>query len=412
MSPQGRRSMVVQRGNERSRRHRPDYIVVLLSVLLMVLGLIVIYAISPGLVAGRTVSENYYISKQVIAIGLGIVAFIVTAAVPVDSWRRFVRPLVIAAGLAAVATQLFGEEINGAYRWITIGGVSFQAAELIKFALVVWLAGFLTDRISSGTLDKTETFKPLVTAVAIIGVVVAGLQSDLGSTGVMVMIIAAMCYVAGLPLKRVALFGGIVLLGTAFAIAASPYRRERVMTFINPEKDCQTIGYQACQAHIAIGSGGMFGKGLAHGGQAFGYLPEAANDSIFAILAEKFGFVGVTFVIIIFMGLFAKLKSIAERASDNFARLLVVGALAWLSTQTFINIGAMIGLLPLKGITLPFISYGGTSIVFVAAIAGIVFNISRYTTYGVSLTTEGRAYDNPAHRRGDRRAYYAPLSRR
>jgi cell division protein FtsW len=182
---------------------------------------------------------------------------------------------------------------------------------------------------------------------------------------------------------------------------------------MNPERDCSAAGYQACQALIAVGSGGLFGKGLAHSVQAYGYLPEAANDSIFAIYAEKFGFVGVAVLLSMFAALFSRLVKILERAPDTFSRLIVAGSLAWLSTQAIINIGAMIGLLPLKGITLPFISYGGTSIIFVVAITGLVFNISRHTTHNVNTADEGgRAYENPANRRGDRRAYYAPLGRR
>jgi cell division protein FtsW len=208
------------------------------------------------------------------------------------------------------------------------------------------------------------------------------------------------------------MFGGLVIIGTALAISTSGYRRDRLMTYLNPERDCISSGYQACQALIAVGSGGMFGRGLAQSGQAYGYLPEAANDSIFAILAEKFGFVGVAVLLSLFIALFTRFKNIMERTSDDFTRLVTTGVLAWLSTQAIINIGAMIGLLPLKGITLPFISYGGTSVVFVAAAVGLVFNISRYTSYGIVATSEGRSHDNPAYRRGDRRAYYAPLSRR
>jgi cell division protein FtsW len=197
-----------------------------------------------------------------------------------------------------------------------------------------------------------------------------------------------MWFVAGLPLKKVVLFVGAVALILTLAISSSGYRRDRVVTFINPERDCQTAGYQACQALIAVGTGGLFGKGVGHSVQAYGYLPEAQNDSIFAVLAEKFGFVGVTAILCVFWAFFTRLKNIIERAPDNFSRLVVVGVLAWLSTQAIINIGAMIGLLPLKGITLPFISYGGTSIIFTTAAVGLVFNISRYTTFGVNSHSE------------------------
>jgi cell division protein FtsW len=411
--PRERRGSAFDR-SARPRKHRPDYTLILLSLTLLVIGLIVIYAISPGLVALQGVSENYYISKQIIAIMMGLAAFGITATVPIDRWKTLSKPLIVAAIVAAVAVQLFGEEVNGAYRWIQVGGISFQAAELIKFALVIWLAGFLTERIKKGEMNNHEkTFKPILVALAAIGVVVAFMQSDLGSAGVMVAIIAAMCFVAGLPLKKVLMFGGIIALGVSLLIAISPYRRDRVFTFMNPERDCQAAGYQACQALIAVGSGGLFGKGLAHSVQAYGYLPEAANDSIFAIFAEKFGFVGVAVLLSLLMAIFTRLVIILERAPDTFSRLIVAGALAWLSTQSIINIGAMIGLLPLKGITLPYISYGGTSIIFVVAVTGLIFNISRYTTYNINTVDEGeRAYENPANRRGDRRAYYAPFGRR
>ena len=378
------------------RRHKPDYWLLLLSIILFVIGLVVVYAISPGLSAQKQVSENYFVTKQIVAIGLGTLAFLVTANMPLQWWRKLERPLIITAVIASIAVRLVGEEVNGAYRWIQIGGLSFQAAELIKLTLLVWLAGFLTDRIRQNKISDYEaTQKPLLIVLLLLAVVVAKLQSDLGSTGVMVAIMGSMIFVAGLPLKKVAVIGLIVIAGAGLLIMSSSYRRDRFATFLNPTRDCQSTGYQACQALIAVGSGGIGGMGLAQGVQAYGYLPEAANDSIFAIYAEKFGFLGVSVLLGLFVAFFARLKSIIERAPDTYSRLLVVGVLAWLSTQALINIGAMIGLLPLKGITLPFISYGGTSLVFILAAVGIAFQVSRYTSYSVSITDE--AYENKAN---------------
>jgi cell division protein FtsW len=212
-------------------------------------------------------------------------------------------------------------------------------------------------------------------------VVIAGIQSDLGSTGVLVAMLASMAYVAGLPLKRIILIGGVILVGLILAISATPYRRDRLQSYLHPEANCEGSGYQACQAFIAVGSGGLIGLGLGSSVQAYGYLPEAANDSIFAIYAEKFGFVGSIILLAVLLGFFSRLKTIAERSSDDFTRLVVVGVLAWLSVQAVINVGAMIGLLPLKGITLPFISYGGTSVVFTAAAVGLAFQASQYTSF-------------------------------
>lgn len=402
-----------------SRKHRPDYMLVVLSALLLVVGLIVVYAISPGLSVQKNVGENYFITKQLTAIGLGIVAFTAVALVPFYRWKHLQRPLLIAAVVAtiiALVTPLSPE--YPAHRWIRFGGLSLQSVEVVKIALIVGLAAFLEERMKRGEVSDTKkTLKPLMIVLGVIGVVVAVLQRDFGSTAVILAMTAAMAFVAGLPLMRVAQVGGIVVIAFALLVLPFSYRRERIATFMNPESDCQNAGYQACQALIAVGSGGLFGIGLQNSGQAFGYLPEAANDSIFAIVSEKFGFVGATFLICLFALLFTRIKNILERAPDGFSRLMVVGVLAWFSTQAFINIGAMIGLLPLKGITLPFISYGGTSIIFVMAAIGLVFNISRYTSYAVNRGESGTispgrdGNEDTADWRRNRRPYNTATSR-
>ena len=388
-----RRPAVLSRGGAGApRRHRPDYMLVLVSVLLLVVGLIVVYAISPGLSAQKNVSENYFVTKQLTAVGLGVVAFAIVAAVPLTKWRQLQRPLLVAAIVATLISLVLPVSAEyPAHRWIRFGGLSLQSVELVKLALVICLSAFLEERIRRGEISHTkQTLKPLMIILGVIGAVVAVAQRDLGSTGVILAMMAAMTFVAGLPLKRILQVGGVVVAGLLLLILPFAYRRDRITTFLNPERDCQTAGYQACQALIAVGSGGIFGKGLAHSGQAFGYLPEAANDSIFAIISEKFGFIGSTLLIVLFMVFFVRIKNIMERAPDDFSRLIVAGVLAWLSTQAVINIGAMVALLPLKGITLPFISYGGTSVIFVMAAVGLVFNVSRYTSYGVHAGTAQR----------------------
>lgn len=419
MRPQGsRRPLLSGGGDVTIRKHKPDYILILISVVLLVVGLIVVYAISPGLSAQRNVGENYFVTKQLTAIGLGLIAFLTVSTIPFSKWRHLQRPLLIAALVAtliALVTPVSQE--YPAHRWIRFVGLSFQSVEIVKMALIVCLAAFLEQRIRQGETNNTrKTLRPLVVVLGVIGVVVAVLQRDFGSTAVIVAMMAAMTFVAGLPLLKVAQVGAVVALALVLLIAPFGYRRERVATFMNPEKDCQASGYQACQALIAVGSGGLFGIGLQNSGQAFGYLPEAANDSIFAIVSEKFGFIGATILICLFGVFFTRIKNIMERAPDNFSRLMVAGVLAWLSTQAFINIGAMIGLLPLKGITLPFISYGGTSVVFVMASVGLIFNISRYTSYAVNRNAgearERGSRENSADWRRNRRSYNSAPSRR
>lgn len=364
------------------RRHKPDYWLLIWCATLLAIGLIVVYAISPALSAAQNVSNNYYIGKQLLAIGLSLIAFTITANVPLQWWKQAYKPLLVVAGIATVlALTLPVNPAYPAHRWVRLGSFSFQSVELVKFALMLWLAGFLGQRLREGSIQSYQlTLKPILIALGAVGVVIVGIQSDLGSTGVIVAMMGTMAFVAGLPMKRIALIAAVILVGLTLAISATPYRRERLQSYLNPEANCQDSGYQACQALIAVGSGGIVGLGLGSSVQAYGYLPEAANDSIFAIYAEKFGFIGSAVLLGVFIAFFTRLKMIAERLTDDFSRLLVIGVLAWLSVQTIINIGAMIGLLPLKGITLPFISYGGTSVVFAAAAVGLVFQASRYAS--------------------------------
>jgi cell division protein FtsW len=409
----GRRPLSTDHTNQ--RRHKPDYWLLIISVILLVIGLVVIYSISPGLSAQNNVGDNYFINRQLLATLLGVISFSVLASLPLNTWKHFQKPMIYAAAASAVAVRLFGERVNGAYRWIQLGGMSFQAAELIKFTLLIWLGAFLVQRIKEGSLgDFDKSLKPLGIALGIIGIVVGVVQSDFGSTVTMVGMMAAMAFVAGLPFRRILMAGGVVAIGMTLLILPSGYRRNRLMTFAHPESDCLNTGYQVCQALNAVGSGGLLGMGLGKSVYAYGYLPESANDSIFAIYAEKFGFIGTAALLGLFVALFSRLKRIIEHAPDDFSRLVVTGILAWLSTQALINIGAMIGLLPLKGITLPLISYGGTSLLFVTGALGLAFQISRYTTYSPSLTTEneGNRYENSSYRRRQRGAYNPASGRR
>jgi len=412
---QPRRRSVRQEQNGQ-RRHRPDYGLLLIALLLLVVGLVVVYSIGPGLAAQKNVSDNYFVGKQIIAILIGLVAFGIMAVTPHKYWLSMQKPIIAVAVIATLVALIMPISAEyPAHRWIRVGGLSLQSVELIKMAILICVSTFLAMQARKGELASDQkTIKPLLVVLALLGVVVAVLQKDLGSAVVLVAMIAAMGYVAGLPMQRVVLVGLLVVGVMALLILPFSYRRERVLNFLSPETNCQTSGYQACQALIAVGSGGLTGKGLGHGAQAFGYLPEAANDSIFAIMAEKFGFLGMAFVISLFMALFTRLIRILERAPDMTTRLIVAGVLAWLSAQTLINVGAMIGLLPLKGITLPFISYGGTSIIFVLAALGLVFHISRYTTFGVNLTDnqdERSQREDSTDWRRNRRPHYANTRR-
>jgi cell division protein FtsW len=385
---------------------------------LLAIGLITIFAISPGLTRSTDTSANYYVEKQLIAIVIGVIGFIIGAVLSIDIWKKYLSPLIIIALITSLAVRIIGIKVNGEFRWIQLGGVSFQPVELVKFVVLIWSASFFAKRIREGGIgDLNKTIKPLAYALILVGVVVAGIQSDLGSTLVIVMMIFLIGIIAGLPIKKVGSILLIMFIIGVVAISGSSYRKDRLLTFLHPTQNCQasSSGWQACQAIIAVGSGGIAGKGLARGVQVNGYLPESDNDTIFAAYAEQFGFIGTAILVSIFIALFKRIKDIIEKAPNNYTRFIATGVLAWLATQTLINVGAMVGLLPLKGITLPLMSYGGTSIVFVMLALGIVFNISHYTTANPVYNEEntgGVKNENHALRRGVRRTHNAYPSHR
>ncbi|HUB93464.1 MAG TPA: putative peptidoglycan glycosyltransferase FtsW [Verrucomicrobiae bacterium] len=401
------------------RRHRPDYWLVVLALILVTIGLTVVYAIGPALSATQGGgSGTYYVSRQLIAVALSIIAFIVCARIPLKVWQKWQMPLLIIGIIGTVIALI--TPVNLAYpahRWIRAGGLSLQSVEVLKFALLFWLATFFANRYKDGTLGDTKrTLYPLLALVCVVGVIIGGAQSDFGSTVVIIAMAAIMAFLTGMPVKRLMPFVGLLVLGAIILVAIAPYRLERLTTFMHPDANCLSTGYQECQALIAVGSGGIDGLGLGRSVQAYGYLPEAQDDSIFAIYAEKFGFVGSVLLLVLFVALFARLRTIMERAPDTFSRLIVAGILAWLSAQTIINVGAMIGLLPLKGITLPFISYGGTSVLFVGGALGLVFQISRYTTFNTrDVKRNGQKridHEDSSNRRRLGRAYHPDLGSR
>lgn len=390
------------------RRHRPDYGLVILASLLLVIGLIVMFSISPALAAlGGGVSDNYYVFRQFIAIIMGCLAFVFVAKLPLKTWERWQTPiLVIALILCVAAVAVAGGKPN---RWLQLGTLSFQPVEFVKFSLVVIGASFMARLVKEGNITNIKSLRPLLVVFALFGFVLVILQRDLGSPFVLFSMAAIMAFVAGIPLKRIVIFSIVAVLFGIAATSTTAYRRERLMTFVQPERDCVDSGYHACQALIAVGSGGVFGLGLGRSVQAYGYLPEAANDSIFAIYAEKFGFVGVIVLLGIFGALLFRILAIMQRAPNRASQLMVAGVFAWFAVQAFVNIGAMIGILPLKGITLPFISYGGTSIIFSMAALGIVFQISGYTSMRKSVQgydDERIVDENNRHWRRDSRPRY------
>lgn len=371
-----------------AHRHRGDFRLVLVMALLLLIGLIVIYAISPAL-SYRLFAEyreRHFLYRQLINISLGIIAFVVASTIPLERWRQYTKGIVYGS-LAANALLLvpgLGVNVKGATRWLNVGLLSsFQPSETLKLALILLLADRLSRLNDQQLNDTSETLKPALWILVVSGAIVVLLQKDMGTMLVITGIICAMIYLAGVSWNILSKLLGVILAAGVGAIALFPYRLQRLMTFLRPD-DAQGSGYHVAQSLISVGSGGIFGLGLGKSLQVYGYQPEAASDSIFAIFAEKFGFVGTITLLVLFGILIQRLISIAMRAPDRYTQLLTGGILVWLASHVLINVGAMLALLPLTGITLPFLSVGGSSLLLIMFSLGLVFQISHYTGYRVS----------------------------
>lgn len=359
------------------RKHKPDYGIVLISSILMIIGIIVLFSIGPALQN----SAGITVGKQFVAIVAGVAAFIFASFVPLSFWHRSQPVLILLTAVASVAL-LFAPEVNGAARWIPLGPFAFQPSELLKLTLIIYLANFLARRGRHEQInDFSQTMMPIAVISAILGVFIVFFQRDLGSMSVVVGITFTMLYVSGVRAKQLAVFFAGIITASVAAIAIAPHRLNRVLTFLDPNSDVEGAGYHINQALIAVGSGGIFGLGLGHSVQAYGYLPESATDSIFAVYAEKFGFLGSLAILVLFGALLFRIAKIVEHSANLYTKLLATGVFAWIFTQVTVNVGAMLGLLPLTGITLPLLSFGGSSLVFIMAALGLVFNLSRYTKF-------------------------------
>lgn len=378
------------------RRHRPDYILVLCMTMLLAIGLIVIYSVSPALSAQLPgdIDANHFMYRQLMFLLLGFGVFITTSLLPLGFWGKIQKYILGFAIVSFFFLLIPALSLNygGATRWVHIGPITYQPAELLKFGLIFYVAHFFAQRIKTGQLSARQTTYGFLAVMGLAALEIVVLQKDLGTMIPIVGIMLTMLYLSGISMKRFMLIVSTILIGVVFAIAGAGHRRERVFTFLNPEADKSGSGYHINQALIAVGSGGLLGKGLGRSVQAYGYLPEAANDSIFAIMAEKFGFAGMLVVFAIYGALLYRILGVVNRAPNSYLRLVAGGIFAWLCIQAFVNIGAMLSIMPLTGVTLPLLSIGGTSLIFTLAALGVVFNISRYTRLG---NEAGQVDDGP-----------------
>lgn len=358
-------------------RKNADTIILAVFGLLLLIGFVTLASASAVLAFQRFGDANALLKRQLISALIGLIAFAITMRFPYTRWRQLAFPLLCIGVLllALVLVPGIGASILGARRWIALGGFLFQPVEVVKLCFLLYLAAWL-ERRGRSVGDFSSGFVAFLSLLGLITILVA-LQPDIGSISVIGMTALVMYFVAGAPLPYFALIGAGSAALFAFIVKVAPYRAARLTVFLHPELDPQGIGYHVNQALLAIGSGGLFGLGLGHSRQKFNFLPESAGDSIIAIIAEELGFVFIVLLIGLFVVFLLRGLSVARRAPDLFGRYVAAGITAWIVLQAFINMAALARLLPLTGIPLPFVSYGGTALVVSMAAVGILVNISR-----------------------------------
>jgi len=342
------------------------------------LGLVMVMSASSVVALDDYGSSWYFVARQAAWAAAGTVALVVVARVDYHRWRRLSGPFVlVAVGLLGLVLVI-GTGANGATRWIGVGPLTFQPSELAKLALVLWVADLLARR-AAYMHNTRATLRPVIVVLAVMATLVM-LQPNLGTTIVVAAIALTVCFVGGAPLgplTRWATFG----MGAAVALAlAAPYRRARVLAFLDPWADPMDKGYQNIQSLVGLAEGGVAGKGLGAGTAKWGFLPYAHSDFIFAVIGEELGLVGAVAVVGLFVLLGVLGVRVALHAPDRFGLLLAVGVTAWFCVQAFVNIGAVIGILPITGVPLPFVSAGGSSLVFGMAGAGLLLSVARHAT--------------------------------
>lgn len=373
------------------RKHKSDRVIGVLTVVLLGVGLIVIYAIGPmranvmNATYGTEYSDNYFFVRQLINVVLSLIVIVAAFKMPYKVIRKMgksvlVLGLVLCAGLMVlswIGSSMARCEL-GACRWYNISGMSLQPAEVLKLGLVLYLAGLMAERKKQGKLDSwTDFWLPFAMVSGLsLGFVVV-IQKDLGTGVSMIAIIMAMLFMSGVRLRYFVLTLAAVGLCGILAIVTSPHRVERLLTFNDAES---SDSYHIENAMIAIGSGGLLGVGPGNSVQATGYLPESINDSVFAVMGETFGFVGLLLVVGCFTALLLRLLRAARFLHNDEQSLVVVGVFAWAAAHVVVNIASMTGLIPLTGITLPLLSYGGTSMLFTTAALGLALQLSCYTS--------------------------------
>lgn len=375
------------------RAQLESHVLVLVTLALTAFGLVMVYsATSARAVDGGNGRPMEYLTRQALFAGLGLVALLLAARTPYSFWRKAAPSFVLVSLVLLAGVLLVGQSVNGARRWVPIGPFAFQPSELAKLALAAWVASYLARR-HSRPASLQELARPLG-LVAGLACVLVLVEPDLGTAVAIVVMLAGILVVAGLPSGLLVRAFAIVAAAGALAVWLEPYRRTRFFAFLDPWHDPQGAGFQIVQAMIGLGSGGWFGVGIGHGVVKVFDLPEAHTDMIFATVGEELGLVGTAGVICAYAAFAWAGFRIALACRDPFGKLLAAGLTVLICGQAAINLAAVLAIAPLTGITLPFVSYGGSSLIAALGAVGILLNIGSADAVGGRARVRDRGRGN------------------
>jgi cell division protein FtsW len=346
-------------------------------VVLNLIGLVMVLSASSVSALHQQGSSYYYFERQLMWLALGSVAFVLALRTDYHRLRALAWPLLLGTIglLVVVLLPGIGSNVNGSSRWIGVGTFGIQPSEFAKLAILIFGADLLARR--AAWIDDTRvTLRPVMVAFCVLALLIM-LQPNLGTTIVLAAITFSVLFVAGVPMRPLLGWGTAGTFAACVAAMGQSYRRARVLAFLHPWNDPLNTGYQTIQSQVSLASGGFFGLGLGASRAKWGFLPYAHTDFIFAIIGEELGLFGALLVVMLFVALGFLGVRAGLQAPDPFGRLLAVGITTWLCVQAFVNIGAVIGVLPITGVPLPFISFGGSSLLATMAASGILLNVAR-----------------------------------
>lgn len=374
-------------------RIAPDYWVLAPALLLLCIGLVMVGSASLAVAESQGVSPWHYLARHAVFIAMGVVVAMSLRIIPVSFLERISRPMMLLATLALLLVLVpgLGHTVNGSTRWIRLGMFNFQVVEAVKLMVIIYLAGYLARKTELVRSRFFDTFKPLILAATLSLILM--IQPDMGSAAIVTAIIFGMVWLAGAAWRHIFVLGALALPAFGWA-AMEPYRLRRIVSFLDPWSDPYNSGFQLTQALIAVGRGEWMGVGLGASIQKLFYLPEAHTDFIFAVLAEEFGFLGVLLVLALFLLLVTRIMIIglmAHRRGRPFAGFLAYGIGLWIGLQAMVSIGVNLGVLPTKGLTLPLISSGGSSVLMTIFAIAVVLRVKFELDRDGQVAVAGRA---------------------